>query len=374
TAPSGIIEQLSFAVCSCANLQRGYFHAYRSVAERSDIDAVIHLGDYFYEYSSKGFIPERTHQPPYELLSLDDYRMRYSQYRRDVDLQEAHRQHPFIVVWDDHEIANNSHKEGAENHQEGVEGIWAERKAAAQQAYSEWLPIRTMDASRIFRRLKYGDLVDLLMLDTRLFGRDPQSEDPSVMNAEERTMLGEEQEAWLSEQLLDSTATWRIVGQQVVLSPVTAAGVVVNHDQWDGYPLARQRLLNMIAENDLDGVVVLTGDIHSSWAGEVPLSVDSYDPETGEGAVAVELVTPGVTSGFPLDKGLADLAVSLNPHIKYGEVLSKGYMVLNVNEVRAQNTWYHFDDVQSVDAVEKVGARFSSPAGSNRLFQDELDS
>jgi alkaline phosphatase D len=372
TAPDGAADKITFGVCSCANLPRGYFHSYRRLAERDDLDAVLHLGDYFYEYEMTGFVAERSHEPASEIITLDDYRTRFSQYRRDIDLQEAHRRHPFIAVWDDHESANNSYKDGAQNHTEGSEGVWANRKAAAQQAYSEWMPIRSEDPSRIFRRLKYGNLLDLIMLDTRLFGRDPQSANPSVINQLERTILGEEQELWLTDQLVESTAIWRILGQQVVISPVLAGGTVVNPDQWDGYPEARKRLLTAIVENDINGVVVLTGDIHSSWAAEVPLDTKTYDAKTGEGAVAIEFVTPGVTSGFPLDVGLADIAKALNPHIKYGEVTNKGYMVLEVTEELVQNTWYHFSNVQDEGAQEKIGAVFSSLVGSNRLLEEEI--
>lgn len=175
TAPDGAADHLRFAVVSCSNYQNGYFNAYARIAEREDLSAVIHLGDYIYEHGEGGlsYDPEigRGHDPDHEIVTLDDYRIRYAFYRLDPDLQRVHQQHPFITVWDDHEFANNAWSMGAGNHESG-EGAWDRRKQSALQAFFEWLPVRTDAPSRIYRRVAYGDLVDFFMLDTRIDGRE----------------------------------------------------------------------------------------------------------------------------------------------------------------------------------------------------------
>jgi len=177
-------------------LHRGGLRS-RSLAPRDDLDAVIHLGDYIYEYGDGEYGDVRGYEPPHEIVTLADYRMRYSQYRRDPDLQEIHRRHPFITVWDDHESANDAWAGGAENHQPETEGSWAERRAAAEKVYSEWMPIRDQADGRIFRALAYGELLDLMLLDTRLWGRDRpllSTADPGTRDPQ-RELLGADQEA-----------------------------------------------------------------------------------------------------------------------------------------------------------------------------------
>ncbi len=239
TLPQGAIEAATFAVVSCSNYPAGFFNVYREVANQ-DVDAVLHLGDYLYEYSAEGYASERAEEfgrvvePANELLSLADYRTRYAQYRRDEDLQAAHAAHPFIIVWDDHEVANDAWRDGAENHDPGTEGSFVERKMAALQAWHEWLPVRppaSMD-DIIYRRFQYGDLLDLLMLDTRIIGRDEQFTysdfaTDGIIDVEQaragfddpnRTLLGSEQFGWLREQLNQSSAQWQVLGQQVLMS------------------------------------------------------------------------------------------------------------------------------------------------------------
>ena len=366
TAPSGPTAHLSIAVASCAKYTSGYFAGYRRIAEK-DVDVVLHLGDYIYESGVAGEVPGRNHEPPHDPVTRDEYRTRYGYYRLDPDLQEAHRRHPWIVVWDDHETANNSWKGGAEGHDEATQGSWADRRAAGTAAYLEWLPIREQADGRIWRRFAFGDLVDLLMLDTRLWGRDEQKKEAADLSDPTRTLLGDDQEQWLAKELADSTATWRVLGQQVMMAPLLAAGVAFNNDQWDGYPAARDRLYATIDELAIDNLVVLAGDIHSSWASELPRTTDEYDAETGAGSIAVEFVTPGITSLFPLSAGLVDLALSYNPHVKYGEVTSRGYIVLDVTASRVEATWHHFESVASADAPEVKGATFRSEHGSRRL-------
>lgn len=370
TAPSGPTERVRFAVASCSKYTSGYFAGYRHLAEK-DVDVVLHLGDYIYESGTDGEVPGRDHQPPHDPLTRDEYRLRYGQYRLDPDLQEAHRRHPFIVVWDDHETANNAWQKGAGGHDVLTQGTWADRRAAGTAAFHEWLPIREQVDGRIWRRFALGDLVDLMMLDTRLWGRDEQKKEEADIHDPARTLLGDDQETWLEDQIAGSTAAWRVLGQQVMMAPLLAAGTVVNNDQWDGYPGARNRLYATIDDLAVDNLVVLAGDIHSSWASELPRTEAEYDPETGAGAIAVEFVTPGITSLFPLNEGLVDLALSFNPHVKYGNVTSRGYLVLDVTAARVEATWYHLPSVATADVPEVTGPTYRTDHGSRRLAKVE---
>jgi alkaline phosphatase D len=379
TAPVGAVSRARFGVASCSSFAQGYFHAYRALARRADLEAIIHLGDYVYESGPGQFGSDRTLEPATELFTLSDYRTRHAQYKRDPDLQEAHRQHPFITVWDDHEAANNAWRDGAENHQPN-EGSWADRKAAAQRAYAEWMPIREQQpANKIWRKLAWGDLADIVLLDTRLWGRTeanpalaapPPPEDPS------KTILGDDQAAWLEEQLR-GPSRWKLVAQQVMVASLTLMpGTLINLDQWQGYPVSRRRLLDFLRTSATPNVVVLTGDIHSSWANELvldPLDPAQYDPAMGKNAVAVELVTPGITSpGLPPQfVPIVDMARPFNPHLRWFDLMRQGYMVLDVTPERTQAAWYLYADIKMPTApAETFGSAWSVKSGSTRLEQD----
>lgn len=378
TAPSGNVDRLRMAVVSCSNYSVGYFHAYRKIGERAELDLVVHLGDYIYEYGGSSSF--RPHDPPREIIALNDYRQRYAQYRTDPDLQEAHRQHPFVTVWDDHESANNAWRDGAENHTEESEGSWAERRAAAERAYSEWLPIRDQDDGRTFRQLAFGDLVDLFMLDTRLWGRDQQIEslgDREGLRDPGRTILGFDQEEWLANGLRESSARWVIAGQQVIVSPwkIVAApesaggGVIANTDGWDGYYASRERLVQALGDAGNPNFIVLTGDVHSSWAFDIatdPSDPAAYDPVTGAGSVGVEFVTTSVTSNFP-GEGAEQLFLAENPHLHWAETASRGYLIVDLTPDRAEAAWYHVSSVQEPEANEQLAKVFSTVAGTQHL-------
>ncbi len=380
TAPSGSPDRLRMGVASCSRYTGGYFHAYRGLADKADLDLVVHLGDYIYEDGNAG--PLRPHDPPRELSTLEDYRTRYAQYRLDADLQEMHRQHPFVCVWDDHESANNAWKDGAANHDEETEGSWAERRARAERVYSEWMPLRDQPGGMIFRHLRFGDLVDLLMLDTRLWGRDRPADSPGdrdVIRDPGRTMLGRDQEQWFADRVRDSTARWIVLGQQVIFSPWKTIGApesegggqILNQDAWDGYFACRARLLQALREAGNPNLAILTADIHSSWAFDVtddPNDPEVYDPQTGAGAQGVEFVVPGVTSAFPVPAPAVVSAIqAVNPHLAWGEVTQRGYMVVDVDRQRIETTWYHIDDVTAVEAEHRIGAVFATRHGANHL-------
>ncbi len=380
TAPSGPTDRLRIATVSCASYAHGYFHVYRAIAAEADIDLVLHLGDYIYEYASfdspdpdaNSYGMVRAYEPQHEILTLADYRARYGQYRRDDDLKEAHRQHPFVAIWDDHELANNAFHDGAENHDPATEGEWLARRAAAAQAYAEWMPIRDQgDPLKIWRSFSYGDLVELVLLDTRIWGRDEQAvdgDDP-IVEDETRTLLGDDQEAWLGERLRTSTARWKLLAQQVMVGQLPQ---FLNVDQWDGYPAARTRLLDAIEAQGIGDVVVLTGDIHSSWAMDLARDPDStdYDPATGAGSLAVEFVVPAVTSpGLGLDVG--DALETENPWMKFVDTNRRGFVVLDITADRVQAAYTLFDQIEDpVDATPSFAAAMATYIGTAHLVDD----
>ena len=343
TTPNEMSDNLRFAVVSCSNYEAGYFNAYRNIADQNNVDAVIHLGDYIYEYANGQYGDTRLHEPANEIVTLGDYRTRHAHYKLDPDLRFLHQNFPFITTWDDHESANNSWSGGAQNHTDDTEGNWIDRKTASIQAYYEWMPLRQPDMNddeRIYRKISYGDLADIFVLDTRLEGRSQQVNSTFADNIDdpERYLLGMEQMEWLTSGLSNSTAQWKIIAQQVMIAPLQVAGVPINVDQWNGYPAERARLLDHIWNNDIENVVVLTGDIHTAWGNDIPYS--NYDGDTGEGSVGVEFVTTSVTSpGFPFPVG-QNIIQALNSHVKYVDLAEHGFFVLDLTAERAEADWF----------------------------------
>ncbi|PAT06726.1 phosphodiesterase [Corynebacterium hadale] len=381
------LDQLNLAIASCANWESGYFQAYADMAERGrsgEIDHVVFLGDYIYEYPTGEYAGKsgvaRMHHPEWEITTLEDYRQRYGRYRTDLNLQAAHAACPWIVVWDDHEVANNNWREGAENHTDGrEEGQFDERRDAAMQAYYEWLPVRAESLSgerRIYRRFNFGKLAQLTMMDLRTY-RDEESgsdhfDDP------DRTMLGSEQFNWLAEQLQESNARWDVLGNSVMISPmrfVTIAdndkaneavgfikerstGIAVNSDQWDGYAAERNRLLTMLDEQE-SNVLFLTGDIHSEWAN----SISSTYGEIGCEMVTTSISAPNVdeilTSAFGTyheeDNSTSLLVEKVirdnNPWVKHIDFDGHGYGVASIHHDYVDMLYYRVSDVEDPDAT-----------------------
>ncbi len=376
TAARGNIDSLRFAVVSCASYAHGYFNAYDRITERNDVSAVIHLGDYYYEYGDGEYGSARTYQPSTEIVNLSDYRMRLSHYRLDEALLRLHQQYPFICIWDDHETANNSWQNGADNH-DNSEGNWFNRKAEAIKAYFEWMPVRmpdpTVDTQRIYRNFRYGDLVELNMLDTRLQGRQEQGF--SNANDPNRTLLGKDQFDWLTNNMDTSTAQWQILGQQVMMAPLDVNPLPFgqqfgNDDQWDGYARERTNLYDSIFANNIQNVVVLTGDIHTSWANDLPTA--TYNGSNGSGSAGVEFVVTSVTSPSldaiaRLGNTAASLLSSQNDHMKYIDLTEKGYYILDINKQRTQADWYYVDRVDQISPNEQWGASWKTDHLSRKL-------
>lgn len=411
TTPTGAqTDHLRFGVVSCSNYQAGFFNGYQRLAERSDLDAIIHLGDYIYEYADGVYgdstlFEDRALEPATEIVELEDYRMRYSTYRLDSSLARVHQQHPFIAIWDDHESANDAYKDGAQNHQPEFEGEWETRKQVAKQAYFEWMPIRDNETQQVYRTIQYGDIMDLILLDTRLEGREKQINDiesPDLVD-ENRTLLGAEQKAWFLDQLNNSTAKWKVVGQQVIFSELNLGWAAVADttllgnfndvesiflDIWDGYPAERTQIINHISDHAIDNVVILTGDFHSTFAFDVtdnPVDLtffagfplysesDNYDPSSGAGSVAVEFATPSVTSAnFDENVSLSIAATfeasvntnipvigNPNPHMKFVDLIQHGYFILDVTEGKVQADWFHAPINEVVAEESFSGGQFS---------------
>jgi len=367
TAPQGNQDSLRFAVMSCASYEWGYYNAYKRVAERNDIDAVLHLGDYIYEGEDGTIGAVRPLVPLNELVNLSDYRMRHSYHKLDSDLRDVHQQHPFIVTWDDHETANNSWFAGADGHDPNTQGTWFDRKSAGIKAYFEWLPVRMPDPNddeRIYRKLSYGGLVDLFVMDTRLEGREEQEVN---VNDPNRTILGANQFNWLINGMKNSNAQWKVMAQQVMMTPFELAGNNFSDDSWDGYVPERNRLFDSIILNNIQDFVVVTGDIHSGWGSDLPMA--NYDPNTGANSAGVEFVAPSVTTPtLPISVG-ESIIKFFNEQIKYVDINDHGYFVLDLNQQRAQADWYHVDQVLQPSTSQNYDESWYTATGSRHLTQ-----
>ena len=387
TLPRETVARVRLGVVSCSNLPHGYFNAYACLANRPDLDAVLHLGDYLYEYANEqygdGSKYGRAPLPDKEMVALQDYRERHAQYKADPDSQALHQQYPFIVTWDDHEFANNTWSGGAQNHNaDAGEGEWNARRLAAIQAYFEWMPIREdapMLQGRIYRTFRFGNLATLLMLDTRMIGRDRQvlSKESASIEDPKRQLLGAEQEAWLAEQFVTSVrnkSTWTVLGQQVMFAPQTPTGAIAgNADSWDGYRGARGRVFDMIERAKVNNLAVLTGDVHSSWAFDVPRDpFNGYDKATGKGSLSVEFAGTSVTSpsnvGRDGQKQLDDLRAA-RPHLHYVDGRYRGYYIVDLTRERLQADYYAVATIAERSATDRFEKGFITESGRNHLIE-----
>ncbi|MDG4864644.1 alkaline phosphatase D family protein, partial [Streptomyces sp. T-3] len=386
-----------FGVVSCANWESGYFAAYRHLAARADLDAILHLGDYIYEYATGGYPAEenvvRQHEPKHEILTLADYRTRHGKYKTDADLQSLHARHPVIAIWDDHEIANDTWSGGAENHTPGTEGDWAARQAAAKQAYFEWMPVRPATEGTVYRRIRYGKLADLHLLDLRSFRDQQASVGSGKVDDPERTITGRAQLDWLKQGLTQSQAQWNLVGTSVMISPVAFGsvpaeflapiaellglpkeGLAINVDQWDGYTDDRKELLAHLTGNGIKDTVFLTGDIHMAWANDVPVKAATYPFSR---SAATEFVVTSVTSDNLDDiLNVAPGTVSLvaagairaaNRHVKWVDMDNHGYGVLDVTAERSQMDYYVLSDKADANASAKWARSYRTASGTQKV-------
>ncbi|MEP1144666.1 MAG: alkaline phosphatase D family protein [Henriciella sp.] len=406
TTASGGEAPVKFAVISCSNFPFGHFHVYSEIGNTPDLDAVIHLGDYLYEYGIDGYggsigqSIDRNHEPPLEIVTLDDYRTRHAQYKTDPNLQAAHATAPWLCTWDDHESTNNSYRSGAENHNpEAGEGNWTDRKQAAVQAYLEWMPVRDPEVGKareaLYRRFDFGDVASVICLETRLTGRSDEISwfteigglDPAAVplaaastmlkvQDEERTMLGAAQETWLDEQLKDSTAknkSWQVLANQIVMArvrppnfaqtmsdtqkaaqdvgyiqqliPFSQLGLPFNLDAWDGFPAARDRLYAS-AKAANARLVTLTGDTHTAWANTL---MDADGEQRGVEFGCTSVTSPGLGTYIKEVRDLGAQFEAANPEVDYHDPFDSGWtlVTLTKDDVRAD-----FKKVTDVTAPE----------------------
>ncbi|WP_446458130.1 alkaline phosphatase D family protein [Streptomyces rochei] len=396
TAPAAdaAVAGLRFGVVSCANWEAGHFSSYRHLAARGDLDAWLHLGDYIYEYGSGEYGTRdtvvRPHAPAHEILTLADYRVRHGRYKTDPDLQALHATAPVVAIWDDHEIANDTWSGGAENH---TEGAWTARQAAAKQAYFEWMPVRPAIAGTTYRRLRFGKLADLSLLDLRTFRSQQVSLGDGKVDDPERTLTGRAQMDWLKSGLASSDTTWRLVGNSVMISPFAIGsipaellkplaellglpkeGLALNTDQWDGYTDDRRELLAHLRANGVRNTVFLTGDIHMAWANDVPHNAATYPLSA---SAATEFVVTSVTSDnlddiVKVPEGTvsavaAPVIRAANRHVHWVDTDRHGYGVLDVTAERTQMDFYVVSDRTDPGATSKWARSYRTRSGTQRV-------
>ncbi|UDY34167.1 alkaline phosphatase D family protein [Dermatobacter hominis] len=384
TLPGLGAEHLRLATVCCSRYSVAPLTVYRAVAER-EVDLVVHLGDYIYE--DDGSAGPRRHDPPHVATTLDDYRRRIAQVRADPDTQALHRRHPMVAIWDDHDLADNAWSTGAKAHDPDEHGPWRDRAAAAARARREWLPARLRDpdeATVTWRSVEVGDLAELVLLDTRYHGRDRQAgdDDSPDLHDPDRSLLGAEQREWLRQRIADVDRPWTVVASGVVINEIELRwppplrwidrllpngyavidGHVMHDDQWDGYPAERDRLTSWLARRGAAGgrALLLSGDVHSSWAFE--------GPRTSDGApVAVEVTTPAVSSEAmgrahpPAVWRLLDREANRLGHVPYAEVTERGYCTIDLGRDDLVATWWHLDPwADDPTATQEAAATFRS--------------
>lgn len=362
-------DRFHFAFVSCQDYQAGLYTAYEHLAGE-DVDLVVHLGDYIYEYGVRSGGPVRKHEGP-EVTDLRGYRNRHALYRSDPHLQRAHAYFPWMVTWDDHEVAND-YADMAVREGESPERF-SQRRAAAYRAYYEHMPLRRSSLPRgpdmrIYRQAQFGDLVQISMLDTRQYrsdqpcGGDIQPRCAEALS-ESQTMTGPAQERWLLQNLDKSPARWNVIGQQTMLGQFKAgegAEALFNMDAWDGYAAARARLLGFMAHRRPSNPIVITGDVHSSWVNDLKTGFD----EEGSSAVGTEFVGPSITSELPPPLALAvEIARADNPHTRFFEGSSHGYVLCDVDRRRMRSDYRVVSNVTTAGAPVSTLASFEIADG-----------
>jgi alkaline phosphatase D len=334
TAPArgAKVSRMSFAFASCQQYEHGYYTAYRRMAEE-DLDLVVHLGDYIYEYGPDEYVAPggnvRHHNSP-EVFTLSDYRNRHALYRRTIGLREAHAAFPWIVTWDDHEVENNYADEISEEDSEPDQDpqVFLRRRANAYQAYYEHMPIRLTSPPegpdmRIYRRFAYGDLAEFNVLDTRQYRSDQPCGDAFPADCPGRfdpdqTITGQRQERWLFDGLARSRARWNVLAQQIFLAQMDLVGGPEEGfyvDGWDGYVASRDRLLDFLYRREISNPVVLTGDWHANWLCDLKTNFEDPDsPTVAPEFVGTSISSTDVAGAYP---AYGQVVLEENPHIRY---------------------------------------------------------
>lgn len=377
------VARVRFGVAGCQHYEQGLFTAFRKLAAEEDLDFVYHYGDYIYEgrgsrlwNSATGPIENVRQHVEDEIYSLDDYRRRYAQYKMDADLQAAHASAAFFTTWDDHEIDNNW---VSAIDQDGTPpAIFNLRRQVAAQAYYENMPLRARSfpvgpAIQLYRRASYGRLLDMNFLDTRQYRSDQACGDswgvvcPEV-DRREAEVLGQMQEKWLIDGLNRSEARWKSLAQQIMVMDLDRnpeAEIAYNLDSWAGYDTPRDRLLRNIRERNIDNVVVLTGDEHQHYAGE--LHLDGRNPEGRP--IATEFVATSATSGGNgMDQRPDMVAIqAANPQLKFNNY-QRGYIVADVTPERWETQFRVLDQVTRPGGEISTRATATVAAGDPRII------
>lgn len=393
--------EIGIAVYSCSNFPFGFFNAFGNPVRKDSVDYVIHLGDYIYEYKNGDYgwgqsigrvpLPDRT------IFTLYDYRKRFATYRTDLDLLLSHQNFPWIPVWDDHEVADNTYRDGSSelNNTEAsfvIDGGVAvdQRKMNAVRAYFEWMPIRQVemdDNLRIWRTFSFGSLFDLIMLDTRQYDRSITDlywnthYVHQISNDAGRSMMGPRQENWFYSNLINSKATWRVIGSQTVFSRLNesvAYGNVdpLDYDAWDGYQANRNRTFQTLYDYNIKNNIMISGDSHANWVSDlVWLDNHPYSPSTGDGSVGVEFAGTAVSSPSPAGQNITLAAannassslIADNRELQWSELYYRGYFELHVNSKQIQANYFGLPTIVNRNADEISLANFTVVAGENRL-------
>jgi alkaline phosphatase D len=362
-APGATGVRLAFAFASCQNFTNGYYTAYQDMVA-SDLDMVVHLGDYIYEGPGRGAELGRAHAPAGETVTLADYRVRHAQYKGDADLQRAHAVAPWVVTLDDHEVKNNWTGEG---HPAVPPEEFRARRAAAFQALFEHMPLRRAQAPvahdmQLYRALDYGNLARFHVLDTRQYRSALVSCDDADCAAAfdpARTMLGADQEAWLDRGLRDANTSWNVLAQQVPVYEDAPVGLPA--DKWDGYRVSRQRLLDSLATSGADNPVAITGDVHFNSAAD--LLADFADPASP--VLGSEFVGTSIASSSPNEPAPETVfdPDPANPHLKFTNRGERGYVRCTVDEGRWRSEYRVVDTVDRPTSPARTVAAFEIEAG-----------
>ena len=377
TLGTGPIEHARFAFVSCAKFNAGYFNVYGRLAQRDDLDFVLHLGDYVYEASNTppatqtpGADIGRPFEPRHECRTLADYQERFAQYRRDPDLQALHAAHPMIATIDDHELADGAWREGSDNHDEDRDGPWAVRRAAAFRARWEWLPARRPDPDdpeRVFRSIRIGDLAELFLLDFRSRRDQPTAGVRMVSSA--RSALGAEQKAWFVDGLTRADACWTLIGNPSPMARTWRPGI----SETTHRPMRALKLLRVISSTGARRTLILAGDRHTSMA------VEHTDPDLPGTPLVVEVVTPSITSknldeklrvrpGTVCHEIAADFTEAL-PGLRWCELESHGYVIVDVCAQDITLQWWFVDTVLERTDIESCGQEMVVRKGHARQLQ-----
>jgi alkaline phosphatase D len=355
TAPAADadISPFTFAFASCQQYEQGFYAPYRDMADR-DLDLVVHLGDYIYEMSwGSNFVRQHGTGAPSLLF---EYRDRYALYKSDENLKAAHAAFPWIVTWDDHEVFHNyllKSDLGDLNRE-----AFIKRRAAAYQAWYEHMPVpptmaRDFSNFRIYDSYRFGNLLDLAVLDIRQYRTEPDAGDTPPFKAD---IFGAEQEAWLDKTLKESTARWTIVAQQTLLSERDLArgpDTHYSHDGWDGYRASRQRLVKGLGDANIANPLVIGGDLHAFYAADVKADYSSADAPT----VAAEFVSGSITSDGPTEDSIATVLAE-NPHLKYANGKDHGYGIMTLDAGKAKTDFMIVADRKKPDAKTSMGPSF----------------